>query len=69
MKAVLEAAGAGLNEVVKVTLSLKTMGGFSDVNKVYPKYFGGSKPARSTVEVSALPRGALAEMEAVARVP
>jgi 2-iminobutanoate/2-iminopropanoate deaminase len=69
MKAVLEAAGTGLNEVVKVTLYLKNMGDFSDVNEVYAKHFGESKPARSTVEVSALPRGALVEIEAVARVP
>lgn len=69
MKAVLGAAGAGLNEVVKVTLFLKNMGDFSDVNEVYSKYFGESKPARSTVEVSALPRGALVEIEAVAPVP
>jgi len=69
MKAVLEAAGAGLNEVVKVTLFLKSMGDFSDVNEVYAKYFEKSKPARSTIQVSALPRGALVEIEAVARVP
>ena len=69
LQAVLEAAGTDLSGVFKVTIFLKNMGDFSLVNDVYEKYFGDSKPARSTVGVSALPKGALVEIEAVARVP
>jgi 2-iminobutanoate/2-iminopropanoate deaminase len=69
LKAVLEAAGTGLNEVVKVTLFLRDLKDFSDVNEVYARYFGESLPARTTLEVSALPRGALVEVDAIARVP
>ena len=65
LKAVLEAAGSGLENVVKTTCFLQRMSDFAAFNGVYEKYFTG-KPARSCVEVGALPKGALVEIEAVA---
>lgn len=65
LSAVLEAAGSGLDRVVKTTCFLKNMGDFAVFNGIYAKYFTG-KPARSCVEVAALPKGALVEIEAVA---
>ena len=65
LRAVLEAAGSGLHKVVKTTCFLSSMGDFAAFNEVYAKYFTG-KPARSCVEVSALPKGAAVEIEAVA---
>lgn len=69
IEAVLDEAGATLRDVVKVTLFLKDMGDFSVVNEIYARHFGESKPARSAVGVSSLPRGALVEIEVIARVP
>ena len=66
LSAVLEEAGAGLHSVVKTTIYLKSMADFPSVNDVYAKSFRASRPARSTVEVSALPKGALVEIEAIA---
>jgi 2-iminobutanoate/2-iminopropanoate deaminase len=63
---VLEAGGSGLAKVVKTTVFLKNMGDFSKMNAVYAEFFGEMPPARSTVEVAALPKGALVEIEAVA---
>ncbi len=65
LSAVLEAAGSSLSNVVKTTCFLQHMGDFAAFNAVYEGYFSG-KPARSCVEVSALPKGALVEIEAVA---
>ena len=65
LKAVLEAAGSGLQNVVKTTCFLQRMGDFAAFNAIYEKHFPG-KPARSCVEVAALPKGALVEIEAVA---
>ena len=65
LRAVLEAAGSGLDKVVKTTCFLSSMGDFAAFNEVYAQYFTG-KPARSCVEVSALPKGAAVEIEAVA---
>jgi len=64
--AVLSAAGAGFNDVVKATVFLVEMGDFGAVNEVYGRYFTGHKPARSTVAVKALPRGVLLEIEVIA---
>ena len=61
LKAVLEAAGSGLENVVKTTCFLQSMGDFAAFNAVYEQYFTG-KPARSCVEVSKLPKGALVEI-------
>lgn len=67
LSAVLEAAGSSLENVVKTTCFIRNMGDFGAFNKVYEKYFTG-KPGRSCVEVSALPKEALVEIEAVAEV-
>lgn len=68
LKAVLLRAGSELSHVVKVTLYLRDMKDFEEVNEVYARYFVEMKPARSTVEVSQLPKGAIVEIEAVAEV-
>jgi 2-iminobutanoate/2-iminopropanoate deaminase len=67
--AVLVAAGASFSDVVKMTIYLVDLGNFAAVNEVYAAYFDGHHPARSTVQVAALPRGAQLEIEAVANVP
>lgn len=69
LQAVLAAAGAGFDQVVKTTVFLRFIGDFAAMNEVYAQYFGDSKPARSTVAVSALPRKARVEIEAVAFAP
>ena len=66
LRAVLEAAGSGLQKVVKTTIFLTNLDDFQKINQVYGEYFGEAKPARSTVQVSRLPREALIEIEAVA---
>ena len=66
LKAVLEAAGMGLEDVVKTTVFLADMNDFAAINAIYAKYFPGEAPARSCVQVAALPKGALFEIEAVA---
>lgn len=65
--AVLQAAGMDYSNVVKTTIFLIDMNDFSAVNAVYAKYFDSSKPARSTVAVAALPKGAIVEVDAIAR--
>jgi 2-iminobutanoate/2-iminopropanoate deaminase len=64
--AVLQAGGASFNQVVKTTIFLKSMNDFPKVNEIYAQYFKETPPARSTVEVSRLPKDALVEVEAVA---
>ena len=66
LKAVLEAGGSSLDRVVKATVFLKNMADFAAMNDVYAQYLGGAKPARSTVAVADLPRGALIEIDLVA---
>jgi 2-iminobutanoate/2-iminopropanoate deaminase len=66
--AVLEAAGASFAHVVKTTIFLTDMGDFQTVNAVYASYFPADPPARSTVQVAALPRQGLVEIEAIACV-
>jgi len=67
LKAVIEAAGTSLDNVVKTTVFLADMNDFAKMNEVYARYFTGDKlPSRSTVQVAALPKGALFEIEAVA---
>jgi len=68
LKAVLEAAGTSTDNVVKTLCFLTNMGDFAAFNEVYGRYFT-EKPARSCVEVSALPKGALCELEVVAVLP
>jgi len=64
--AILRAAGTDLDHVVKTTVFLKDMNDFAQMNSVYAEVFGSVKPARSTVEVSRLPKDALIEIEAIA---
>lgn len=66
VKAVLEAAGSGLDKVVKVTIFVKDLNDFSKVNAIYATYFEKDPPARSCVEVARIPKDALIEIEAVA---
>ena len=68
LKAVLAAAGSSLDQVVKATVFLKNMADFPAMNEVYGDYLGNAKPARSTVAVAELPRGALVEIDLVALV-
>ncbi len=67
VKAVVEAAGATLNDVVKTTVFIKDMDSFAEVNEIYASFFNGPVlPARSCVEVARLPKDVLIEIEAIA---
>lgn len=66
LKAVLDAAGVGLPNVVKTTVFLKDMADFAAMNQVYARHFGDHKPARSAVQVAQLPKNVLVEIEAIA---
>ncbi len=66
LRAILEAAGSGLDRLVKTTVFLQNLGDFQGMNSVYATHVGDTPPARSTVEVAALPSGALVEIEGVA---
>ncbi len=66
LKAVLAAAGMSCADVVKTTVFLADINDFAAVNAIYAKYFPSGAPARSCVQVAALPKGALVEVEAIA---
>lgn len=66
LNAILESAGSSLAKAVKATIFLKDLGEFTAVNEVYAKYFPAAPPARSTVEVARLPKGALIEIDLIA---
>lgn len=66
VSAILEAAGAGLQQVVKTTVFLADMDDFTAMNEVYGRYFGDNPPARATVQAARLPRDARVEIEAIA---
>jgi 2-iminobutanoate/2-iminopropanoate deaminase len=66
--AVLESAGASWSDVVKTTVFVRHMSDFPALNEVYARVLGSARPARSTVEVSGLPRGVLVEIELVAAI-
>lgn len=68
LRAILEAAGTSLDNLVKTTVFLQNLDDFARMNEVYAKHVGERPPARSTVEVAKLPSGALVEIEAVALV-
>ncbi len=68
LRAVLEAAGARLDTVVKTTVFLTDLADFAEMNAVYAEVFGDHRPARSTIAVSGLPKGARVEIEAIAAV-
>lgn len=63
---ILEAAGSGLDKVVRCTVFLKNMGDFAAMNEVYGHYFKDEPPSRSTVEVARLPKDVLVEIDAIA---
>jgi 2-iminobutanoate/2-iminopropanoate deaminase len=69
LAAVLGAAGCSWRHVVKTTVYLQDMNDFPAVNEVYGRVLAESRPARSTVQVSALPRGVLVEIDAIAEIP
>ena len=66
LRAILEAAGSGLDRLVKTTVYLTDLGDFGGMNEVYARHVGDAPPARATIEVSALPSGAKVEIEAIA---
>jgi 2-iminobutanoate/2-iminopropanoate deaminase len=66
LTAILDAAGSGLQRVVKTTVFLRSMNDFAAMNEVYGRHFGSHKPARSTVEVARLPKDVLVEIDAIA---
>jgi 2-iminobutanoate/2-iminopropanoate deaminase len=68
LRAILEAAGSGLDRLVKTTVFLTDLSDFAAMNEVYARHVGDRPPARSTIEVSKLPSGARIEIEAVAHV-
>ncbi|MEG1560366.1 MAG: RidA family protein [Clostridia bacterium] len=68
LEAVLKASGASFNTVVKTTVFVKDLADFATVNKIYGESFNGEFPARSCVQVAALPAGGLVEIEAIAEV-
>jgi 2-iminobutanoate/2-iminopropanoate deaminase len=68
LRAILAAAGSGFSQVIKTTVFLVDMADFTEMNEVYGRAFGNHRPARSTVAVAALPRGARVEIEVIATV-
>ena len=68
LSAVLEAAGAHWGDVVKTTVYLHDMADFPTFNEMYGRHIGDARPARTTIQAAALPRGALVEIDAVVRV-
>jgi 2-iminobutanoate/2-iminopropanoate deaminase len=66
LKEVIEAAGYTMADIVKTTIYLTDLKAFQGVNKVYEAFFSGAFPARATIQVAALPRGALVEIDAIA---
>ena len=69
ISSVLDVAGSGLYQIVKTTVFMKSLADFGDMNAVYGKYFVESPPARSTVEVTRLPKDVLVEIECIAYSP
>jgi len=69
VRAIVEAAGSSLDQVIKTTVYLNDISEFEAMNAVYEKAFGSHAPARTTVEVSKLPKNAKVEIEAVAQLP
>lgn len=68
IQSILAEAGLGMDAVVKTTVFLQNMGDFAAMNEVYAAFFTGDCPARAAVQVAALPKGALVEIEAIAAV-
>jgi 2-iminobutanoate/2-iminopropanoate deaminase len=68
LKIILEAGGSALENVLKVTIYVKNLAQFDELNEIYSEYFDAAKPARACVEVSALPKGVAVEMDAIAEI-
>ena len=68
LKLILEAGGSNLERVLKVTIYMKNLAQFNELNEIYSESFDASKPARACVEVSALPKGVSVEMDAIAEI-
>ena len=66
LRAILEAAGSGLDRIVKTTVYLQNLDDFQGMNSVYAKHVGDAPPARATIEIARLPSGALVEIDAIA---
>jgi 2-iminobutanoate/2-iminopropanoate deaminase len=66
LRAILEAAGSGLDRLVKTTVYLTDLGDFAGMNEIYARHVGDVPPARATIEISSLPSGAKVEIEAIA---
>ena len=66
ISAILEAAGSGMNKVVKTTIFVQDLGEFGAINEAYAEFFGETAPARACVQAAALPKGAQLEIEAIA---
>jgi 2-iminobutanoate/2-iminopropanoate deaminase len=69
LRGVLTAAGCGFGNVVRATVYVTSLGDFPTLNALYAEAMGGHRPARSTVQVAALPKGALVEIDLVAKLP
>lgn len=69
LKSVLTSAGSSLEQVVKTTVFLTDMGQFAEMNAVYAEFFTSDFPARSAIQVAALPKGGIVEIEAIAVLP
>ncbi|OLS29069.1 MAG: RutC family protein [Candidatus Heimdallarchaeota archaeon LC_2] len=69
LKAVAEAAGTSLDNVLKTTIYVTDLGLFGKINELYGSYFGDQPPARSTVEVAALPKGGSVEIDMIIHIP
>ena len=65
LRAILEEAGSGMSSIIKTTVYLVDMGDFAAMNEVYARHLGDHRPARSTVAVAALPKGARVEIDAI----
>ena len=69
LRAILEESGSGLDRLVKTTVYLADLDDFAGMNEVYARHVGDAPPARATIGVAALPKGARVEVECIARVP
>ena len=69
LEMILKEGGSSIQNVLKVTIYMKNIAQFHELNEIYSEYFYASKPARACVEVSALPKGVAVEMDAIAEIP
>ena len=68
LEMILKEGGSSIQNVLKVTIFMKNIAQFHELNEIYSEYFSASKPARACVEVSALPKGVAVEMDAIAEI-